>query len=46
MADSEILKVGIAAPDFALPNIAGQMVRLSDFRDKQNVVIFFMREFR
>jgi len=46
MADSEILKVGIAAPDVALPNVAGETVRLSDYRDKHNVVIFFMREFR
>ncbi len=46
MADSAILQVGIAAPDFVLPNVAGASVRLSDYRDKQNVVVFFMREFR
>src|SRR6185312_4989724 len=33
--------VGDRAPDFALPNAAGEMVRLSDFRGKRDVVLYF-----
>ena len=33
--------VGDPAPDFALPNAAGEMVRLSDFRGKKEVVLYF-----
>lgn len=36
------LKAGQEAPDFRLPSIAGEHVRLSDFRDKKNVVISFV----
>ena len=35
------LKVGERAPDFALPDQSGRIVRLSDFRDKQAVVLAF-----
>jgi cytochrome oxidase Cu insertion factor (SCO1/SenC/PrrC family) len=35
------LKVGDMAPDFELPDQNGKMVRLSDFRGKQNVVLAF-----
>jgi len=35
------LKIGDAAPDFALPDQNGQTVRLSDFRGKQSVVLAF-----
>ena len=35
------LKVGDAAPDFALPDQNGQTIRLSDFRGKQSVVLAF-----
>jgi cytochrome oxidase Cu insertion factor (SCO1/SenC/PrrC family) len=35
------LKVGDAAPDFALTDTEGQTVRLSDFRGKKNVVLAF-----
>jgi peroxiredoxin len=38
---SATLKVGDAAPDFALPDQNGQTVRLSDFRGKQSVVLAF-----
>ncbi|MBI2842052.1 MAG: HEAT repeat domain-containing protein [Armatimonadetes bacterium] len=34
--------VGQPAPDFALPNHVGEVVHLSDFRAKKNVVIVFM----
>ena len=33
------LKVGDAAPDFALPGSDGKTYELSDFKDKQAVVI-------
>ena len=33
--------VGDHAPDFALPNAAGETVRLSDFRGKRDVVLYF-----
>lgn len=40
------LKVGDAAPDFALPDQNGQTIRLSDFRGKKSVVLaFYIRAF-
>jgi thioredoxin-dependent peroxiredoxin len=41
MADGETLRVGEPAPDFSLPSSTGEMVRLSDFRGKSAVVLFF-----
>lgn len=35
------LKEGDMAPDFTLRSTAGQMVKLSDFRGKSNVVLAF-----
>lgn len=35
------LGVGDLAPDFALPNGAGETVRLSDLRGKKDVVLYF-----
>jgi len=35
------VKVGDAAPDFALPDPAGRVVRLADFRGKKAVVLYF-----
>ena len=35
------LKIGDAAPDFALPDQSGATVRLSDFRGKKSVVLAF-----
>jgi cytochrome oxidase Cu insertion factor (SCO1/SenC/PrrC family) len=35
------LDVGDEAPDFRLPDHKGGFVRLSDFKDKSNVVIAF-----
>jgi peroxiredoxin len=36
------VKVGQAAPDFTLPSITGEKVRLSQFRGKKNVVLSFV----
>ncbi len=36
------VKVGDMAPDFELPSITGEKVRLSQFRGKKNVVISFV----
>lgn len=35
------IAVGQSAPDFALPDKNGAVVRLSDFRGKKNVVLYF-----
>ena len=34
-------KVGENAPNFSLTDISGNEVRLSDFKEKQNVVLIF-----
>ena len=39
MSAAEPLKVGDAAPDFSLPGSDGKTYKLSDFKDKQAVVI-------
>lgn len=36
------VEVGQMAPDFELPSIQGEMVRLSDYRGKKNVIISFV----
>ncbi|MGP0062969.1 MAG: peroxiredoxin [Isosphaeraceae bacterium] len=41
MAEREALRIGDPAPDFSLPSSNGEMVRLSDFRGKSAVVLFF-----
>lgn len=41
MAEAAAARVGEPAPDFALPSSAGTIVRLSDFRGKSEVVLFF-----
>jgi peroxiredoxin Q/BCP len=40
-APSHALAAGDAAPDFALPDQSGQVVRLSDYKGKSAVVVFF-----
>lgn len=39
----ERIKVGQMAPDFALENVEGKAVALSDFRGKKSVVLVFYR---
>jgi len=34
-------RVGDVAPDFARPAANGELIRLSDFRDRQHVVLYF-----
>lgn len=41
--EPERVKAGQAAPDFALENVDGQTVNLSDFRGKKAVVLVFYR---
>ncbi len=36
---------GVAGPDFSLESNEGRQVRLSEFRDRSNVLLYFMREF-
>ena len=35
------IRVGDAAPDFALPDRTGRVVRLSDYRGKKAIVVYF-----
>jgi cytochrome oxidase Cu insertion factor (SCO1/SenC/PrrC family) len=41
--DLERIKVGQPAPDFALEDVNGKSVSLSDFRGKKSVVLVFYR---
>ncbi len=36
---------GQEAPDFELPDLKGNQIRLSEFRDKKVIVLDFMRGF-
>jgi peroxiredoxin (alkyl hydroperoxide reductase subunit C) len=36
------LKVGMVAPDFTLPSVAGEQITLSRFKGKKNVVLSFV----
>ena len=38
-------KIGSHAPDFHLPSTNGNEIRLSEFRGRKNVILFFVREF-
>jgi peroxiredoxin len=38
--NSETLRPGDAAPDFALPTMEGNIVRLSDYRGKCLAIVF------
>lgn len=39
------VSLNVPAPDFALKNIKGEMVHLSDYREKSNVLLVFNRGF-
>jgi len=43
--DSIDAKIGSFAPNFKLLATNGQEIALSDFRNKNNVILFFIREF-
>jgi len=45
MPDQTDLAIGSPAPDFTLVAGNGKEIKLSDFRSKTNVVLFFIREF-
>ncbi|RSN24833.1 peroxiredoxin [Amycolatopsis sp. WAC 01416] len=38
-----MLEIGSVVPDLALEDTTGQVVRLSEFRGKENVLLYFMR---
>jgi peroxiredoxin len=42
---TDLLSPGELAPDFELDDMHGNLVRLSDFRGKQPVVLAFLRGF-
>lgn len=37
--------VGAQAPEFGLESGTGERINLSDYRGRQNLVLYFMREF-
>ena len=45
MSDIPDLAVGTLAPEFSLPASTGSEISLTDFRTKNNVYVFFVREF-
>jgi peroxiredoxin len=44
-SDSIEAKIGSLAPDFTLTASNDQQISLSDFRVKNNVILFFIREY-
>ena len=42
---SRFVPVGSKAPDFILPSVTGEYVRLSDYQGKKHVVLVFLRGF-
>ncbi len=46
MADEvDEIELGAEGPDFELDSNTGSKVRLSDFRSRHSVLVYFMREF-
>ena len=45
-ANLKITTVGLPVPDFTLPSHKGETVHLAAYQGRQNVLLFFMREFR
>ena len=45
MKDNDETTIGSLAPEFSLPASNGAEVALADFRSKNNVYLFFVREF-
>jgi peroxiredoxin len=45
MSDIPDLSIGSLAPEFNLPTSTGAEISLAGFRSKNNVYIFFVREF-
>ncbi len=44
-AEDNEIGSGAEGPDFELDSNSGSKVRLSDFRSRHNVLVYFMREF-
>jgi peroxiredoxin len=40
------VSINTLAPDFTLPDFKGETIRLSDFREKYNVLLVFNRTFK
>ena len=40
------LKAGDNAPDFSLVDVSGNPVKLSEFKEKKNIVLIFYTDFR
>jgi cytochrome oxidase Cu insertion factor (SCO1/SenC/PrrC family) len=40
------LKAGANAPDFSLVDVSGNPVKLSEFKEKKNIVLIFYTDFR
>jgi len=45
MTDNLDITIGSLAPEFSLPASTGTEITLVDFRSKNNVYLFFVREF-
>jgi len=45
MSDIPDLAIGALAPEFSLPASTGTEISLTNFRTKNNVYVFFVREF-
>ncbi len=45
MSDIPILSIGASAPEFRLPASTGGEIGMADFRSKNNLYLFFVREY-